>query len=363
MTAAPPEALALPQTLDEITPTWLSWALSRTRPGVQVTDVRVTGTNIGTATKVHVEVDYAAPTLDLPTAFVVKGPFGKNVEAMEHTFTDEMRGYRDVVSGIGVITPRCYFAGKQDRNPVLILEDLRAAGCTFGAPRNPLTYEQAAGVLDSLAVLHARYWEHPGLGEDGEYSWMLRTVTGWHREYLREVMRPQNWAFYRGLPRGAAVPSGLSSDPARLEAALEVLWERHRRGPLTLGHGDAHIANVYFEERGGGLLDWEMRRCPWFHDVTYFLVSALDVADRRRWERPLLEHYLQRLRAGGIAPPTHDTAFEDYRREILYGYVLFLTNGDGTQYWTEQDNCAVSVRFAMAAEDHSTLAALETDAR
>jgi hypothetical protein len=51
--------------------------------------------------------------------------------------------------------------------------------------------------------------------------------------------------------------------------------------------------------------------------------------------------------------------FTDYRREIVYGYLLFITNGDGTQYWTEAANCAVFVHFAMAAADHGTLEAIE----
>jgi hypothetical protein len=88
-------------------------------------------------------------------------------------------------------------------------------------------------------------------------------------------------------------------------------------------------------------------------------VSSLDVVDRRRWERALLQCYLDKLTSLGIAGPSHDEAFAEYRREIVYGYVLFMINGDGTQYWTEAANTAVTVRFAMAAEDHDTLRAIE----
>lgn len=104
-----------------------------------------------------------------------------------------------------------------------------------------------------------------------------------------------------------------------------------------------------------------MRRCPWYHDVTYFLGTSLDVVDRRRWEGPLLQHYLMRLRSYGIVPPSFDEAFHEYRREMLYGYVIFVTNGDGTQYWSEANNAAVATRFGMALEDLDTLALIERE--
>jgi hypothetical protein len=265
-----------------------------------------------------------------------------------------------VVTDIGITTPKCYFAGKQARNPLLILEDLTGPNTTFGAAQEPLSFARAASILESLAILHARYWEHPDLADDGAFGWVLRSVTGWHLDYMKTMLRQNNWDFYRALPRGAALPVGMSADRVRVEAALYEQFAHHADSPLTLGHGDAHIANMDFFGDHGGLLDWEMRRCPWYHDVTYCLVSSLDVVDRRRWERALLQHYLDKLVSLGIAVPTQDEAFEEYRREIIDGYVLFIINGDGTQYWTEAANCAVTVRFAMAAEDHGTLTAIES---
>lgn len=355
--------MKLPETLEAVTPEWLTHALGRHRPGIAVTSAAVVEVMGGTATKLRMAVDYdqAGRDAGLPPRLIVKGPFGKNTATMEHTFTDEMRAYAELVTDIGVNTPICYFAEKQGIVPVTILEDLALGDCVFGHAQRPLTFDQAASILDVLAILHARYWQHPELADDGRFGWVLRTVSGWHLDYMEMVLQPENWAFYMGLPRGAAVPRALASDPRRLRDALHRQWAFHRQGPLTLGHGDAHIANVYFNAKGGGVLDWEMRRCPWYHDVTYFLVSALDVVDRRRWESALLQHYLGRLKAHGVAAPDFDTALWCYRREILYGYVLFITNGDGVQYFTESANAAIAVRFAMAADDWDTLGAIDSD--
>ena len=334
-------------------------ALCRRYPGVEVLSANVVDIMAATATKVRVRLTYnpAGAELGLPPTLIVKGAFGKNVDDMEHTFTDEMRAYRDVVSDIGINTPKCYFADKQNKNSITILEDLSSNDCIFGSAHVPLTFDRAASVLDLLAKLHARYWQHPQLADDGEFGWVLRSVTGWHLDYMNTVVQADNWSFYLSLPRGAALPNDTASDPARLIRLLEAQWAFHRLGPLTLGHGDSHIANVYFNSKGGGLIDWEMRRCPWYHDVTYFLVSALDIVDRRRWESALLQHYLGQLADHGICPPDFDKAFYCYRRELIYGYVLFITNGDGSQFWTEAANTAVATRSAMAVEDLDSLGA------
>ena len=356
----------LPEHAHELTPAWLSWALRQRFPGTEVLSAEVTDILAATATKVRVKLTYndAGRRHGLPPSLIVKGAFSKNADTMEHTFTHEMLAYRDLVSGIGLNTPKCYFAEKQGKNPVWIIEDLALSNSIYGHAQRPLTFDQAADVLDLHARLHARYWESPAVhDDDGELGWVLRSVTGWHLDYMEMVTQSENWAFYLGLPRGTGAPRGIATDPARIARAMKAQFGAHRRGPLTLGHGDAHIANLYFNDSGAGLLDWELRRCPWYHDFAYFIGSSLDIVDRRRWEKPLLQHYLSRLSLYGVKGPSFDEAFICYRREIIYGYVVFFTNGDGTQFWNEPDNVAVTMRFAMAMEDLGTIEAIEQDLR
>lgn len=353
--------ISFPQTPEELTPAWLTWAFNRNYPGTAIESVAIVDINSATATKVRVKLQYnqAGKDFHLPATVIVKGPFGKNVDDMEHTFTDEMRGYKNVVSDIGINTPICYFAEKQGKNPIIILEDLATPDCTFGSPHRPLSFGEAQSILSLLAKLHARYWQDPRLGDDGEFNWVLKSISGWHLDYMNMVLQPDNWAFYMGLPRGTALPQALSSDCNRLKEALYKQISFYGTGPLTLGHGDAHIANIYFNKDGGGLLDWEMRRCPWYHDVTYFLITSLDIVDRRNWISALLQYYLDQLTINGVTAPAFEEAFYCFRRELIYGYILFISNGDGYQFWTEAMNCTVTVRYAMAAEDYGMLAAIE----
>jgi len=93
----------------------------------------------------------------------------------------------------------------------------------------------------------------------------------------------------------------------RPDLLTRVLSERHlwkaqsilASEPTTLLHGDTHFGNSYLLPGGRvGLLDWQLlNRGRWSHDVTYLLVTALDIESRRAHERELIGHHLDRLTA------------------------------------------------------------------
>ena len=123
-------------------------------------------------------------------------------------------------------------------------------------------------------------------------------------------------------------------------------------------HGDAHIGNAYIEADGHvGFVDWQTVAVgSWVHDVNYFLVSALDVPDRRAHERDLLGHYLKVLATFGVSAPGLDEAWSDYRRATVHGFLGWLCNLD--QWQPAEVNTATYARFGMAMIDHDTYAAL-----
>lgn len=56
---------------------------------------------------------------------------------------------------------------------------------------------------------------------------------------------------------------------------------------------------------------WALLYDHWSHDVTCFLVPALDIADRREWDRRFIRYYLEFLEAHGLAiPSSFDEALE-----------------------------------------------------
>ena len=144
--------------------------------------------------------------------------------------------------------------------------------------------------------------------------------------------------FFAALQERFAAPRGFA---ARSSCTTRIGFARRTRtiGPghsATLGcvvHGDAHIGNAYVELNGRvSFVDWQTVAIGhWVHDVNYFLVSALDVPDRRAHERDLLGHYLKTLATFGVTAPGLDEAWSDYRRATVHGFLGWLCDLDQWQ--------------------------------
>ena len=56
-----------------------------------------------------------------------------------------------------------------------------------------------------------------------------------------------------------------------------------------------------------------------FRDAAYFLGNGLKIEDRRKWEEDLLREYLAELNRLGNLQISWDHAWEEYRRQSVYG--------------------------------------------
>ena len=73
--------------------------------------------------------------------------------------------------------------------------------------------------------------------------------------------------------------------------------------------------------------------------------------DRQRAERKLIEGYVDALNQYGVLdPPNFEQAWEVYRRAILYGFLVWLGNGD--EFQLPEINLACFARFGSAMLDH-----------
>ncbi|WP_233810345.1 ecdysteroid 22-kinase family protein [Paraburkholderia sp. HP33-1] len=350
----------LPLQVEEVTSSWLTSALARSHEGVVVESLAIDDVMYGTATKVRVRPAYNARgrELGLPESLIVKGGFVpeyRNLNAYIYEY--EAKFFSEVHPRLYANVPACFHAETdgQSGQSIVILEDLCSREVEFCRVQRPLTFAQAAANLDAQARWHAQFWQSSALENDGELGWLAAQdplPDGETGTYHWGQLKPDVFASYTQLPRGAAVPKRFH-DRDWMERALLNLRAFDRIGPMTFLHGDVHLGNLYFDRDGTpGFLDWQSyRRGPWAHDVTYFLISALDIADRPRWERALLEYYLERLAFYGVSnPPSFESALDAYRRHIVYGLFFWLVNP--VEWQAEVNNCAVAPRFAMAALDH-----------
>ncbi|MBV1688917.1 ecdysteroid 22-kinase family protein [Novosphingobium sp. G106] len=342
----------VPTEAEGLTAAWFQAAFQNQFPGAKVSSVRLVERIRGASTKLRIAIE--SNRTELPKQVMVKAGYEPHSAAMAIMHMNEMHAYRDLIPTLNVTAPRCFFADQQDGRGLVVLEDLTLSNVSFLSLQEPLEFEHAAGFLDCMARFHARWWGVDDL--PAKFPWAAETRAMQESHYFDILLDPDQFAEYKAAPRCAAMPRVLL-DPERVASAHVALAELHDQLPHTMLHGDAHLGNLYCESDGSpAFLDWQPRRGPWVLDVAYFIVAALDLVDRRRWEAALLQHYLARLAAYGVIPPTFDEAFDAYRRNTVWGLLIWMLNG--SHFQTETNNTAAATRFAMAMIDHDTFARL-----
>jgi len=212
-----------------------------------------------------------------------------------------------------------------------------------------LTPTQVEHGLRGLARLHTASWD-VAVPEPWVFLRPSRLGGVWAPVSLASLARAVHLLRSRG--HADLVPVGVDAP------TLERLFRRWATvaadGPQTVLHGDPHPGNTYtlFDD-GIGFYDWQLVRTGnWSHDVGYFVVSSLGVADRRAHERDLVSGYLAALSAAGVPAPHFDDAWSLYRQTPTYGLGTWLhtLSGGGFQ---PLDECLVTIeRFAAAWADH-----------
>ena len=349
MKEAPAPDITIPRRIEGLTAQWFCSALR-----VDVAKTEIVDVMAGTCTKIRVALEYREEAA-LPSTMVVKGGFADHSHLLLGMHETEMRYYRDVAPHVPFDTPKCYFAGQDadSGRSVVVLEDLDRRDVRWLNALSPLDWRDQVAFVDALAALAAQWWQSNEFDQGGLLDWVIHSYECEAAEYIDRYLQPAIWNDFMGLPRCACLPKSLH-DRDRMRAALDQLAKRLDTQATTLAHGDAHLGNMYLNTQGGaGFFDAQPRRAPWVKDFAYQMVAALDIEDRRNWEKPLLARYLRKLHEAGVdGVPGFEEAWYDYRCEIAYGLFIFMINEGHFQ--REEINTAYTARFGMAAVDHGT---------
>lgn len=359
---------SIPDTLAEVTSEWINGVLASRHPGVEVLAAEV-GDFFGhkpNKAKLSVTYNDAGYAAGLPERLVVKGGFKGRDGSGSLTGLDiglelELLAYAELVPHLDANTPRCFAAvfDPESYRGVMLIEELASPPAVFLHDAHALTYPQAAAFLDAQARFHAQWFDSPEFeagGRFGPESPLGMRTRRLHEGYLDRLVRPEYWDTFIALPRGATLPR-LLRDPERIAAAQDCMNALHRDCAQTIVHGDEHLGNLYTDGGGRpGFIDWCARREPWVLGFTYFVLSTLDPLDRRRWERALLQHYLDRLRHYGAAAPGFENAWYAHRCTALFPFLTWLNNS--AKWQPESINTRNTMRAALAAIDHDSLSLL-----
>ncbi|UAK39444.1 ecdysteroid 22-kinase family protein [Gordonia bronchialis] len=353
--------VAVPTSIEELDSEWLTQALQAGLPGVRVTEAEIADSTTGSAARVRLRVS-AEGHRDAPSSVMVKAAFTDDlgeddlsrawIPLMALMHEAESDWYLNRAAILGDRVPGCFFAAVDGHDAVIVLEDLGLRdGIRYGSFDKTLSRDDMASVLEVLASLHAHRWADPRLATSP-----LRDsfeVGGMLDGFLSRA----NWDQQAIRPRFERMPRELN-DFDRCTGAIRTAWGLKRQGPQSLIHGDPHVGNHFFDASGAGLLDWQLQTSGhWASDVVYAIASAMEIEDRREYERDLLSYYLDRVNdlTHGEAP-SFDEAWLDYRRFSVWGVASILTPGEGVQ--SEEYLTVVSERHAQAAVDHESVSLL-----
>jgi hypothetical protein len=364
---AAPSADDVPRSPQEVGAEWLTAVLCAGTADARVRSVAARSISAGTTTRSALEITYndAGAAAGLPTRLFVKCTTTvaqRLMLGLGGLIHGEPGFYAHVRPALAIEAPVGYFTAVDQRSwrSIVLTEDVASThGARFWEPSTTISRKQIEDLLANAAAWHGALWDSHRLGA---WRWLktpaeqMRVIdalialadrTGTGAERARTVIPPA-----LGLRQGELFDG--------MRRSMQILSQ----GPRTYLHGDLHIANTYCTEQGRmGVCDWQaVLKGSWAHDYAYLLTTGLEVEDRRRWERDLLDFYLERLAAAGGQALRREPAWTAYRQATLYPYFAWVyTIGRSRlqpSFQPEQTSLAMIERIAAAIDDLDSLAAV-----
>lgn len=294
-----------------------------------IRDVRLAGREFESSNCTNFLIDIDFGEVAVPRSLYVKMPCDK---LATRAFANAI-GFWDVEAAFcariapsaPIRVPSVYAVAQRGARFVLLLENLTAdPGNALFLNRDMAagtTVERARMCLDTLAELHAHYW-----GWSAERRQSLLPLA------LHPYLAPGGRAVTRALNAAAIAPAHRAAPDIFTErhaaicrrsiAKWDVLIDYWYSEPLTLIHGDSHYANCFEygtpEGPRMGMLDFQgVQWCRGMRDVQYFLTYSVAPEVLAAHETDLIDFYLTRLAARGIAIDRED-ARNQYRAFALH---------------------------------------------
>ncbi len=313
-------ALAIPRTIAEITPSWLTGALRTggcpSQANIVAIAVQTIGQEVGFLdglARLHLTYDHVEA--GAPASVVVKVPSReaayRRIGDRYHAYEREIRFYAEVAPRSPIRLPRCLYRG-MDRTAeayLLVLEDLGALAA--GDQVRGLTPAQAQAAVETIGRLHARWWEAPALAA---LDWMP------HRN-LQPARYRQLWPRFRQTI-GPLLPASALALGEQVGEHLEGLLRALEERPHTIVHADFRADNLLFDAPSRPepvvVVDWQLAiRSRGALDVARLLCGSLSSQDRAACEMVILQHWHQTLVTGGVQGYSFPQALLDYKRGAL----------------------------------------------
>lgn len=360
----------IPTDAAAITPELIERLIGTLNPGVGVRNLRIRrvwqwgeGDAVSTSGRVDLELTYDEAGAGLPRQVVLK--LARPDLPAYPLYRNEVQVYSRLWPWTMVRTPQCLGAWFDVATGSfgLALEDLTARGARFPSVVSSPSLASLEDAIRQLARFHARHWGERADWSAPELEWAQTHVAGELRElFTHPDLVPAMIAdeVANNLHKRELVQS-VDETTDSLYEKVQLVQRHQSQLQQTLVHGDCHVGNTFVLPDGSmGFVDWQLSvRGYYMHDLSYLIVTALDVAQRRAHERRLVEMHLDLLRGLGVQNlPTPAEAFEEYRRAHAWNtYIGWLTCPVPNYGW--EINVGNHIRLLTAYRDLDTGRAIE----
>jgi tRNA A-37 threonylcarbamoyl transferase component Bud32 len=216
-----------------------------------------------------------------------------------------------------VSIPLIYSAEVDDANAShIIMQDLSDSHIQKPLPIPP-SIRHCELIVESLAKLHAQWWNAPLLGVQlGTRYTEQEAIASEKRlldtfphfvDYLGDALLPAQRRKYEKV---------LASD--LLRRLSKRLIDQHN---VTVVHGDVHTGNVLlpkYESDPVVLIDWHRWSIDLgTFDLAFMIALHWSAARRAILEKALVRHYYEMLVEHGVSDYTWDACWDDYRAEVI----------------------------------------------
>ena len=318
-------AVPLPRHPDDVTPEWLTTALRAHGLDVRVGSIRRAGLGEGLGMmsgleRLELTYDEGAG----PPVVVLKMPATNDANrAVAEAFDlygREVRFYRDVAPRSAAWTPTVYHADIDGDDFVLLLEDLSAH--RLGDQVEGCSLEESRAGMEWLGKHHASFWDDVA---DPALDFMPDVWPSYSSDALQQGCA-HGWDVMVET-FGAVLPDHIRSLKERYLAAAPRMFEWMATSPLTVVHGDFRMDNLFFAAAAGQeplvAIDWQgCLRGRAAQDIGYFMSGSIPIELRRAHERELIGVWHRQLVANGVTGYSAEDAWEDYRRGVLYVWII-----------------------------------------
>ncbi|WP_068270272.1 phosphotransferase family protein [Aldersonia kunmingensis] len=308
-----PVTHTLPHGPADVTAPWLASVLGTPVEAVTVEPVGTGQT--GATYRAHLR--YGSPATDLPETVIVKLPSQDESvrERVALGYRAEHGFYRDVAHTVAVPLPNVYHCeiARDGADFVLVMSDLapaaqgdQLAGCDPALARLAVA---------ALAGLHGPRWCDP--------AWLhfpAATMPRADRDIAYGMGELARVATQTTLERLGAQITPADRDTLLAAADLVEPWLLLEPDRFALLHGDYRLDNMMFDSDRGTvtIVDWQTLSVGLpARDLSYFLATSLPPEQRGRYERQLVTHYYEALRAHGVHDYSDAECWTDYRIGLL----------------------------------------------